>query len=239
MISDVFDLTTIIFMAIAVVILLKLWRVLGQRTGDERPPYDPYSPRDAANDDNVVTLPGVGKTDAPAAYAPDLTAEGAEPDWGAIAPKGSPLAEGLTAIYSRDPGFDPETFLEGGSVAYEMIVTAFAQGDRDQLKPLLIPAVYDGFDSVISEREARGETVSSTFVGIDDANIVEAGVKASVARLTVKFRSKLISATVDGAGEVTEGDAKKIREVTDIWTFERNLKSSDPNWRLAATEAAN
>ncbi len=237
--SDVFDLTTIIFMAIAVVILLKLWRVLGQRTGDERPPYDPYSPRDAANDDNVVTLPGVGKTDAPSAYTPDLTTGGEDPDWGAIAPKGSPLAEGLTAILNRDPGFDPETFLEGGAVAYEMIVTAFAQGGREQLQPLLIPAVYDGFSSVITERESRDETVSSTFVGIDDATIVEAGVKGSMARLTVKFRSKLISATLDGAGEVTEGDLKKIREVTDIWTFERDLNTQDPNWRLAATEAAN
>lgn len=234
-----FDLTTIIFMAIAVVILLKLWRVLGQRTGDERPPYDPYSPGNAANDDKVVTLPGVRKADNQSAYDPDLAENGENPDWGAIAPEGSPLADGLTAILSRDPNFDPEQFLDGAGIAYEMIVTAFAQGDRDQLKNLLIPAVYDGFSTVITERETRGETVSSTFIGIDDANIVEAAVKGSMARLTIKFRSKLISATLDGAGEVTEGDPKKIREVTDIWTFERDLNSRDPNWRLAATEAAN
>ncbi|MFV2093446.1 MAG: calcium-binding protein, partial [Hyphomicrobiales bacterium] len=91
-----FDLTTIIFMAIAVVILLKLWRVLGQRTGDERPPFDPYSPGDAANDDKVVTLPGVRKTDVSPAYSPDLAENGENPDWGAIAPEGSPLADGLT-----------------------------------------------------------------------------------------------------------------------------------------------
>ncbi|VAW10981.1 Tim44-like domain protein [hydrothermal vent metagenome] len=237
--SDVFDLTTIIFLAIAVVFILRLWRALGQRTGEERPPYDPYSPGDAANDDKVVTLPGVRKSEAPSAYSPVLVDEGAGPDWGKIAPQGSPLAEGLTAILNRDPSFDPEQFLEGAGVAYEMIVTAFADGDRSQLKSLLIPAVYDGFSSVIAEREARDETVAATFVGIDDATIVEAGVKGSSARITVKFRSKLISATLDGNGKVTEGDSKKVREVTDIWTFERNLGSRDPNWRLAATEAAN
>ena len=239
MMSDVFDLTTIIFLVIAVVILLRLWKVLGQRTGDERPPYDPYSPGDAANDDKVVTLPDVRKSDAPSAHTPVLVEDDAGPGWGDFAPKGSPLADGLTAISSRDPGFDPKQFLDGAGIAYEMIVTAFAQGNRAQLESLLIPAVFDGFSSVIAEREARGETVSSTFVGIDDANIVEAGVKGSNARITVKFRSKLISATLDGDGQVTEGDPKKIREVTDIWTFERDLSSRDPNWRLAATEAAN
>ena len=237
--NDVFDITTIIFLVAAVVILLKLWRVLGQRTGDERPPFDPYSPHSADNDDKVVTLPGVRKDQTGSGAMLDV--DDAEPDydWGKIAPDGTPLAENLTAIAKQDPEFDPRAFLDGAGIAYEMIVTAFAAGDRKQLESLLKPSVFEGFSSVISEREDRNETVSSTFVGIDDANIVEAGVENSEARITVKFRSNLISATLDDDGEVIDGDLKKAREVIDIWTFERDLGSRDPNWRLAATEAAN
>lgn len=238
--SDVFDLTTIVFLVIAVAVFLKLRNVLGRRTGEERPPYDPYTPGSAANDDKVVALPGVRKSDAGSDASEPAPEDLAGPrTWGDVAPEGSPLADGLTAIAEGDPAFEPEDFLYGGRGAYEMIVTAFAQGDRDQLESLLLPSVYDGFASVISDRESRNETVSSTFVGIDDATIVEAGMKGSDARVTVKFRSKLISATLDDDGEVIEGDPKKVREVTDIWTFERDTGSRDPNWRLAATEAAN
>lgn len=244
--SDV-DLTTIVFLVLAVVIFLKLRNVLGRRTGEERPPYDPYSPREAANDDKVVSLPDVRKSGQDGAAksgrrggAATAEAEDAAPrSWGAIAPEGSPLAKGLTAIAEADPAFEPENFLEGARMAYEMIVTAFAEGDRKQLKTLLNASVYDGFAAAIAEREARGETVSSNFVGIDDATIVEADLRGGDARVTVKFRSSLISATRDSDGDIIDGDDKKVREVTDIWTFERSTRSRDPNWKLVATEAAN
>lgn len=234
-----FDLTTIIFLVMAVAILFKLWTVLGTRTGEERPPYDPYSPQNAANDDKVVTLPGVAKPDTDIQPDPEVVQDNRPSGWGNLAEDGTPLADGLTSIAARDRSFDPNEFLHGARIAYEMIVTAFAEGDRKQLEMLLTPPVFDGFSSVITERESRKETVSSTFIGIDDATLVEAEMSGSDARLTVKFRSKLISATLNETGEVTEGDPKKVREVTDIWTFERDTGAQDPNWRLAATEAAN
>jgi predicted lipid-binding transport protein (Tim44 family) len=236
--NNVFDLTTIFFLVLAVVIFLKLRSVLGRRTGQERPPYDPYSPREAANDDKVVTLPGVRKSGSRAATAAAEAPELPE-SWGDLAPAGSPLAEGLSAIAAADPAFDPEKFLDGARMAYEMIVTAFAEGNSRQLRSLLNTTVYDGFAAAIADREARGETVSSTFIGIDDATIVEAGQKGTDTRVTVKFRSSLISVTRDSDGEVIDGDEKKVREVTDIWTFERSTRSRDPNWKLVATEAAN
>jgi predicted lipid-binding transport protein (Tim44 family) len=118
-----------------------------------------------------------------------------------------------------------------------MIVMAFADGDRKTLKGLLSKEVFDGFDAAISEREARGEVVKSSFVGIDKADIVNAVVKDSEAQITIRIVSHLISATYDKAGTVVDGEADAVAEVTDIWTFARDTRSRDPNWKLIATES--
>ena len=101
------------------------------------------------------------------------------------------------------------------------------------------PTCIEGFERAIRERETRGEKVQSSLVGIDKADIIEAEVKNRTAYVTVKFVSELISVTRDADGEVIEGDPKKVREVTDIWTFAREVASKNPNWKLVATEAAN
>ena len=116
---------------------------------------------------------------------------------------------------------------------------AFAQGDETTLEQLLGADVYDGFQRAIRERDSRGEKLESNLVGIDKADIIEAEVKNRTAYVTVKFVSELISVTRDADGDVIEGDPKKVREVTDIWTFARDVGSKNPNWKLVATEAAN
>jgi predicted lipid-binding transport protein (Tim44 family) len=231
----VFDIYTIIFLALAVFIFLRLRSVLGQRTGRERPPYDPYSARDArtATNDKVVALPG-RKTDA--AVRPAETAEPAD-RWRGIAEHGSAVAKGLDAIAAADPNFDAQHFIAGARAAYEMIVNAFAAGDRRALKGLLSREVYDGFEAAIREREAKGETVESKFVSLDNAEITGAELRGNTAQITVRFVSQLISVTRDRAGNVVEGSPDKITEVTDVWTFARDLTSRDPNWKLVATEA--
>ena len=118
-----------------------------------------------------------------------------------------------------------------------MIVTAFADGDRKTLKNLLSREVYDGFSGAISDRESRGEEIRSTFVGIDDAAIKSAEVIGNDERVTVRFVSQIISATYNTAGEVVDGDQEQIAEVIDIWTFARDVRSRDPNWKLVATES--
>ena len=118
-----------------------------------------------------------------------------------------------------------------------MIVNAFAEGDRRTLKNLLSREVYDGFESAISEREKRGETVENRFVSIDNAEITAAELRGRIAQLTVRFQSKLVTATRDKDGNVTDGNAEKVTDVTDVWTFARDLSSRDPNWKLVATEA--
>jgi predicted lipid-binding transport protein (Tim44 family) len=232
------DLWTIIFLTLAVVIFLKLRSVLGQRTGRERPPYDPYSARDAvrgATNDNVVTLPGRGGTESP--QKPIETAEPAE-RWKGIADAGSPVARGLDAIVREDKAFDVKHFVAGARAAYEMIVLAYAEGDRRALKNLLAREVYEGFEAAIRERENKGETVETRFVAIDKSDITGAELRGRTAQVTVRFVSQLISVTRDSSGNVIEGNAERVTDVTDVWTFARDLSSRDPNWKLVATEAA-
>jgi predicted lipid-binding transport protein (Tim44 family) len=238
--QDVFDLYTIIFLALAVFIFLRLRSVLGQRTGRERPPYDPYSARDAVRGsagDKVVTLPTRAIEQQQPPKPPPV--EPAEPTdrWKGIAPMGSAVASGLDAIVAADKSFDPRHFLAGARAAYEMIVVAFSQGDRRILREWLSKDVFDSFDSVIHEREGRGETAETRFGAIDTTEIAGADLRARTAQVTVRFVSQLVSVTRDKSGSVTDGNADKVTDVTDVWTFARDVTSRDPNWKLVATEA--
>lgn len=239
--SEAFDIYTLLFLVLAVVIFIRLRSVLGRRTGSERPPYDPYTRADAkqsAPEGTVVALPR-GRTGQPVNEPAGPSAEDIEERLERFAKKDSPLSKSLTALIKADPSFDPAQFLDGAKAAYEMVVGAFAEGDGKMLEQLLGEDVLEGFTRAIAEREQRGETLTSTLVGIDKADIIEAEIKDRQALVTVKFVSELISVTRDADGEVVEGDPKKVREVTDIWTFAREVASRNPNWKLVATEAAN
>src|SRR5690606_4209437 len=155
----------------------------------------------------------------------------------AVAKPGTDLNKGLRAIRDADPSFDPKTFVDGAKMAYEMIVMAYADGDRRTLKNLLSREVYDGFVAAIAEREGRSEKVQSSFVGIDKAEIAHAEMKGTEAHVTLRVVSQLVSATRNAAGEVIDGDPETVAEVKDVWTFARDTRSRDPNWKLVATEA--
>jgi len=234
------DIYSVIFLVLAVVIFLRLRSVLGRRTGSERPPFDPYSrsQRDvsttASNDDKVINLPGRAP-EAGAALAESETA--AADRVKAAAPAGSELNESLIEIAEADPTFNAEQFVSGAKSAYEMIVSAYAEGERKVLKQLLSREVYDGFISAIGQRDSRGEVMEFKFVGIDKANITEATLNNTTVHITVRFLSKLISATYDSDGRVIDGDPVHVSDVTDIWTFARDIASHDPNWKLVATES--
>lgn len=208
--------------AIAGFIALRLRAVLGQRTGHEqrrrRPPFagpsqESEADKGASERDNVVALP---RREADRAAADD-----------AVTAK-------LRAV---DPGFDRAEFLAGAKAAYEMIVTSFAAGDKDTLRPLLSREVFADFAGAIDERARRGETMETTFVGMRSAEIIDAQVNGRIAEVTVKFESELISATKDAQGHVIAGHANAVDQVTDIWTFARDTGSRDPNWTLIATSA--
>jgi predicted lipid-binding transport protein (Tim44 family) len=233
------DIYTIIFLALAVFIFLRLRNVLGQRTGTERPPYD-RAARDAvqgAQDNNVVPMPGKVIDQPPLAPTADV----APPTdrWKGLAEAGTPLALGLDAIATQDSSFDPQHFLSGARSAYEMIVLAFANGDRRALKDLLSAEVYDSFDSVIKDREKHEQKTETRFVSVDKAELVNAEARDRAAQLTVRFVSQMISVTRDKNGAIVDGNPDKVTDITDVWTFARDISSRDPNWKLVGTGSVN
>ena len=216
---DIF--TIIIFLALAVFIFLQLRSGLAQRTGRERPPYE-------------VTLPS---RRAKASPHPAKASQPPGDRWKGIAESGAPVAAGLDEIATADPSFDAKHFITGARTAYKTIVTSCAEGDRRQLRSLLSREAYNRFDAAITEREGRGETAETRFVSIDGSTVTAAELRGRSAQITVRFVSKLFSATRDRSGTVIDGNAEKVTDNREEWTFARNISSRDPNWKIVATAA--
>ena len=210
-------LDIVLIASVAGFVLFRLYTVLGRRTGHERPPQDNYRLGPQQAQDAVGAVPKLSHASA------DRPSD--------------PVASGLFDIGLADHGFDREHFLKGARAAYEMILTAFAANDRATLKPLLSEEVYTAFDSVMLRREQGGEKAALTLVGFSDVKIIAASLKGTVAEITLAFGARLISATMDSGGKVIDGDAKSVRDITDVWTFTRDTRAHDPNWTLVATSS--
>ena len=246
------DLFTLISLIVAVVVILKLRSVLGRRTGDEEARLERYRAEAerrqqgaTATTDNVVAMPRRDREGAAPAQSPEVALADAEERIKEYPGLSADVRSALIDIAKADPAFDPESFLRGARQAYEMIVTAFAEGNRKMLRSLLSEEVYQSFEQAISEREARGEQIDQSFVGINKADIIESEVKEekgrAFANVTVRFVSQLISATRDRAGAILRGDPQKVMDVTDVWTFQRDITNArareNPNWELVATQS--
>ncbi len=235
--SDSFDIATIIFAALALFVVWKLRSVLGTRTGAEPKP-DPLArrtgsaPGPGANDEgNVVRLPGAGP--ARSTSASPKTRD--ENRWDGLAEKGSSVWQGLDQAVAADPTFEPAVFLTGAKSAYEMIITAFAKGDRQTLRSLLSKEVFDSFSQALTDRETQGNRVDTTFVSIDKADITDVQMRGKMLQIAVAFTSKLITASFDKNNNVIDGNPDKVVDVGDLWTFAHDTSSRDPNWALIAT----
>ncbi len=244
-----FDLSTVIFAVLAIFVVWKLRSVLGTRTGTERPPFDPFEARrrlregktapDAAppkansGTGQVFPLP---PTEGRAADPAPAAADPAEA-WRPFVEPDSRALDGLRRIGAADRGFTAEAFMGGARAAYEMIVTSFAAGDRQALKPLLAKDVYDGFDAAISAREGQGQKHETTFVATEKSTVEDAQLKGRTAQVAIRFHSKMIAVTRDREGAVVDGSPDQVADVFDLWTFAREVDARDPNWRLVATES--
>jgi len=219
-----------LFALIAVFLVLRLRGVLGRRTGNEKQgPSDIFGRQSHENDadkgqhdtaaqtDNVYRLPE-SDNDQDAANVPSDT------------------FATLQQIQKFDPSFTQQDFLNGGRMAFEMIVEYFAKGDKDGLNPLLSPEVYKNFAAAIDARAEKGEHEETTLVGIKSASIHDASLEGRTAYVTVKFVSEEVSVIRNSEGDVVSGDPNKVIEAEDLWTFARNIESRDPNWQLVATE---
>jgi predicted lipid-binding transport protein (Tim44 family) len=215
----------ILFAMVAGFLILRLRSVLGRRTGNERPPpQDPFARRRIEQrpqaDDKVVQLP-------------DQT--GRRASEGEPAVKGDPLSAALTQIQIADPSFRAPEFVKGANAAFELIVSAYAKGDAKALRPLLNDEVYSGFASAIAERDKAGLRLESTLVRVISSEVVDARVDGRVAFVTVKFVTEQVNVTRNAVGTVVDGSPEKSTVVTDIWTFARNTRATDPNWTLVET----
>lgn len=218
-------LDIILFALIAAFLVLRLRSVLGRRDGFRGRPRDPFSgpAQGEADNENVVKLPDRSQ---PGAFE-EIVAADVDPS--------DPIQVGLLQVRRADPAFDTEDFLVGARTAFEMIISAFAAGDTDALRPLLNREVFANFAEEIGKREEAGETLETIITAIRVSDIVEAGVEGRTARITVKFVSDQTNLTRDSEGRLIDGNPEETVEVVDFWTFERPLRARNPNWTLVAT----
>jgi len=212
----------ILFAMVAAFLVLRLRSVLGRRTGFERPPGEAPA--------------GLGQA-APAREADALPPPPAGAVRRGIPDPRSPVGQVLARIRAVDPSFDPAAFLAGAEGAFRMIVQAFAAGDRETLRNLLSEEAYAGFEGAISAREQAGETQRTEIRAIHDLSIEAADLRGTIADITVRIVSDQVNVTTARDGSITAG-AEAVTEITDLWTFQRDLRVPDPTWRLVGTRPA-
>ena len=220
--SGSFPIDIILFGMVAAFLVLRLRSVLGRRQGFEQPPPEPIQP-DAAR-----PVPAAGPVidgQADSERVRDL------PD------PASPPGQALMRMTGIDRGFHPGRFLDGAESAFRIIVAAFAAGDRAALRPLLSDDTFRAFEGAISAREAAGESQRTEIRSIDHAGIEQADLRGSIADITVRFVSDQVNITLGRDGNPVAG-ADAVTEITDLWTFERDLNAPDPTWRLVAARSA-
>lgn len=217
-------LTLLILVAVAAIFLFKLRGVIGTRTGHENP--NDYLGGGSARGDNVVPLPG--------AKSPEN--DPAEDVSRFVDPDGA-TGQALIKMKRVDPSFDVGEFLEGAKRAYEMILLAFENGDKDALRPLLADDVFDGFVGAIDARAADNLSVEARFIGIRGLDLVGATFDESDGQgeVTIKFTGEMSTVVRNAEHEIVEGDPNEVRRQTDVWTFGRKMVAGDPNWLLVAT----
>jgi predicted lipid-binding transport protein (Tim44 family) len=218
-----FDPINFLLLIAAITILWWLRSVLGQRTGLER------------SSNPVEIIPPTPKTAATQNQAEVISIQ----NWDRYAEPGTELHEGLAALKKIKPDFNIEHFLDGAKSAHEIILVAFAQSDKKTLKPLLSKAVYDSFEKIIDENKAAGNTSVFKFVGINAAKLSSLEIEKQDLIMGVKFESQIISATLNANKDIVSGDEKTVSTLKEVWTFERDLDSKDPNWILVATQDPN
>jgi len=206
------------FAALTGYMIFRLWSVLGRRTGFEAPPPPQTLEKDV---DNVIPLP-IRASQKQLEKTPSLETNPS-------------IAEGLKKIQSLDPGFHLDHFLKGAITAFEMIVEAYAAGDKNTLKSLLNPPVFKSFIGALQDREEAGQTVETKIVDLKDPEVISIDIKGKREQITLKFVSEQIIVTKDAEGKILDNPAYLTLTMNDIWTFSRLIGAKDPNWVLVAT----
>jgi predicted lipid-binding transport protein (Tim44 family) len=218
------DIDIIICAVIAILLLARLWKVLGERDEGEARRPNPFIAQPKPKDPSLTpVISGDPNRAAPAALPPPLRA----------APNS--LAGGFEQIKTLDPAFDEKRFLENARTSFIAIITAFAKGDTAQLVTLVDPVVLTHFQDAIDHRVKAQQTMENKIGKITDADPIAARIDGARAFITVKFTSEQENVLRDAGGQVIGGEPGKVESVTDIWVFSRDTAALDPKWRLAET----
>ena len=213
-------MTVIVILAlVALFIGLRLYAVLGERTGHEQPILKPADPE--------------ARLDQPVPSAPREAAKPSDPGELAYLPLAGP---GVRALLAADPTFDVARFLEGAGAAYRMILESFWKGDLDTIKPHVAPHVFESFAAAVEQRTKDGHTLDNRLVALEPPVIVEAAVENDVAIVTVRFEADIAAITRNADGEVVAGTMSDAVQTRDRWTFRRDVGTRDPNWLLIETD---
>ena len=214
-------LTVIVILAlVALFIGLRLYSVLGERTGHEQQPILKPADPEARVEPRAAQ---------PAAAAPTVN----DPGDMAFLPTAGP---GVRAILAADPTFDVARFLEGAKAAYRLVLEAFWKGDLEAIKGHVDEHVHQTFAAAVEQRKTDGLSLANRLVAIDQAVIAEASVERSIAVVTVRFEADIAAITRNAAGEVVAGSLSDAVQTRDLWTFRRDIASRDPNWLLIETD---
>lgn len=216
-------MTVIVILAMVAAFLgLRLYSVLGKRTGHEQQP----APQTEERAPMPVLTPK---------RVEDIAPEPARTPEGLIAPAAE---NGIRAIIGADRRFDVNQFTEGAKAAYHMILEAFWKGDRDELAFLCDAEVSASFAQAIDQREAEGQTLENRLIRIDRVQISDASLNGGMASIALRFDADIAAVTRDRDGHVIAGSMTDAVATHDVWTFSRDIRSSDPNWKLTETDEA-
>ncbi|MGH6632882.1 Tim44/TimA family putative adaptor protein [Sphingopyxis sp.] len=209
---------------IAAFLGMRLYSVLGKRTGHEQEPVLPRE-RTAASPVRLDENDGSQAAGSAPADTSGLVYE--------------PAAEaGLRQLLATDRNFDAGRFMEGAEAAYRMILEAYWKGNRDTLRDLCDDDSYEAFADAITAREARGEKLDNRLIGIDSAKITAIEMSRGEARITVRYHADISAVTRDADGKLIAGSMSDASQTDDLWTFRRQIGSNDPNWVLDEAESA-
>lgn len=213
----------VILAMIAGFLALRLYSVLGKRTGHEQEPA--LRPAEERAKVTIVQPRSM----------PEMTGESVRLSEGLIAADGE---AGVRALIAADRSFDVPQFVDGAKAAYKMVLEAFWRGDRQELAWLCDADVLASFEEAIAQREAEGQVLDNRVVRIEKAQIVEANLNGRVAEVSLRFEADIAAVTRDRDGNVIAGSLTDAVGTNDMWTFTRDLRSNDPNWKLSETDEA-
>ena len=207
-----FDPFNLILFLIAVVGFIRLRMILGRRTGNEDPlRQNKYASRVSA-DIESLTKPKEKKS---LKTKEDI----------------------LLFLNTEIPGFSSESFLDGASNAYEMILKNYADGNLKTIKNIISKDVYDGFNEAIKERKNKNKRLVNELIAFDKSDIINAKIERKNALLTVEFYSRIITYVLDENDQIIEGNKNNPISVIDQWTFKKALKDKSPSWQLISTQS--